>query len=48
VVQATPEAYRETARTQLFKGKCWTGPTLSGGRLYLRDENEIVALEVKG
>jgi outer membrane protein assembly factor BamB len=48
LVQATPEAYRERARAQPFSGRTWTAPALSGGRLYLRDEKELVALEVGG
>ena len=31
LVEATPEAYREVARTQVFSGRCWTAPTLSNG-----------------
>ena len=46
LAEATPEAYRELARVQALEGKCWTAPTLAGGRLYLRDESEIVCLEV--
>ena len=33
-------------RVQMFKGKTWTVPTLSGGLLFVRDENEMVALKV--
>jgi outer membrane protein assembly factor BamB len=46
LVQATTAAYREQARFQLFDGKTWTMPTLAGGKLYLRDEHELVALEI--
>lgn len=46
IADATGEAYKERARTQLFNGKTWTVPTLAGGRLYVRDETELVALAV--
>jgi outer membrane protein assembly factor BamB len=46
LVEATPEGYRETARYAIFKGKTWTMPTLSGGTLYVRDEKQMVALDV--
>ena len=46
LVEATPEGYREKARFQVFKGKTWTMPTLSGGRLYVRDEKQLVALDL--
>jgi hypothetical protein len=36
----------ERARTRVFDGRSWTMPTLADGRLYLRDANEIVALEI--
>jgi outer membrane protein assembly factor BamB len=46
LIEASPEAYREKGRVQIFNGKTWTVPTLSGGRLFVRDENEMVALKV--
>lgn len=48
LVEATPEEYREKGRARIFQGKSWTMPTLSGGRLYLRNERELVALKVSG
>jgi len=46
LVEATPEEYRKKAETQIFRGKTWTVPTVADGRMYLRDEKEIVALDV--
>jgi outer membrane protein assembly factor BamB len=40
------EEYREAARCRPFRGRCWTMPVLAGGRLYLRDQSEIVCLDV--
>ncbi len=34
------------ARTQLFKSRAWTVPTLVGTTLYARDRHEIVAVEL--
>lgn len=48
LVEATPEAYRETGSVQALTGKTWTVPTLAQGRVYLRDHDEIVCLEVSG
>ena len=48
LVEATAEAYREKGRAQVFDGKTWTVPTLSGGKLYLRDEKQLVSLDVSG
>jgi len=46
LADATPEGYVELGAIEAFKTKTWTVPTLAGGRLYLRDEKEIVALDV--
>ena len=47
LVEATPEGYREKGASQALKGKCWTVPTLAGGHLYLRNEKQLVALDVR-
>jgi outer membrane protein assembly factor BamB len=47
LVKADPGAYTELARFQAMEGKAWTAPALANGRLYLRDHDEIVALELK-
>ncbi|MCH9649928.1 MAG: PQQ-binding-like beta-propeller repeat protein [Deltaproteobacteria bacterium] len=46
LAEATGEAYREKASWQAFSGKCWTLPTLVDGRLFLRDEKEMISLRV--
>ncbi|HEY7413296.1 MAG TPA: PQQ-binding-like beta-propeller repeat protein [Vicinamibacteria bacterium] len=50
VVEATPEAYRERARTPVFAAGATsiTAPALAGGRVYVRNLEEIVALEIGG
>ncbi|MCB1035892.1 MAG: hypothetical protein KDD47_18875, partial [Acidobacteria bacterium] len=46
LVEASREGYREKASVEVFDGKCWTLPTLVGNRLYLRDEKELVSLDL--
>jgi outer membrane protein assembly factor BamB len=46
LLEATPEAYRELASHQVLEGRCWTPPSLSGGRLYLRNHSELVAIDL--
>ncbi|MEM7050313.1 MAG: PQQ-binding-like beta-propeller repeat protein [Acidobacteriota bacterium] len=46
LAEASPESYRELSSFQLFNGKSWTVPTLAHGKLFLRDERQIVALDV--
>ena len=48
LAEATPKAYREVARAQILEGKTWTMPSLAAGRLYLRNEKEMVALDFSG
>lgn len=48
LVEATPAAYREKGSSQILSGKCWTAPTLANGRLYLRNEEELLALDWTG
>ncbi len=45
VVKASPKAYEELGRKVVI-GKTRNAPSLAGGRIYLRDDKEIVALDV--
>ncbi len=47
LVEANPSEYKEKARFQLFDDKCWTVPTLAGGKLYLRNQKEMVCLDLR-
>jgi outer membrane protein assembly factor BamB len=46
LVDCNAEEYREVARSRPFRGRCWTMPVLADGRVYLRDQSEIVCLDV--
>ena len=48
LLKAVPEAYNELGSTQVLDGKCWTAPSLADGRLYVRNEEQLVALDWKG
>ncbi len=48
LVEATPAGFREKSKAQVLNGRCWTMPSLADGRLYVRDESEIVCLNVQG
>lgn len=47
LAEATPSAYVETARWKALEGTCWSVPVLANGRLYLRNENTILAVEMR-
>jgi outer membrane protein assembly factor BamB len=40
LVEASPAAYKELARFKAIAGKCWSGPALSNGRLFVRSTKE--------
>jgi len=48
LLEATPQAYTEKSSIQALKGRCWTAPSLSRGKLYLRNHTEMVCYDIKG
>jgi outer membrane protein assembly factor BamB len=46
LARATPSGYRVEASYQVSRHKCWTVPALAGGKLYVRDESQIVCLNL--
>ncbi len=46
LVEATPEDYRERASFQALDGRCWTGPSLADGKLFLRNGEAMEAFDV--
>jgi hypothetical protein len=44
LVEATPDAYRETARSDVLDGKCWSSPAYADGDLFVRSTVEGVRL----
>jgi outer membrane protein assembly factor BamB len=49
LVEATPAGYREKGRFRIPQDSLptWTHPVISGGRLYLRDQDTIYAFDVR-
>lgn len=48
LAEVTPSAYNEVASAEVLSGLCWTVPTLANGRLYARNEKEMVCLNMTG
>lgn len=50
LAEASPTAYREAGRFRLQTSShpTWTHPAISGGRLYLRDQDTLYAYNIKG
>jgi outer membrane protein assembly factor BamB len=47
MVEATPAEYKEIARAKVLPGKCWSTPTVSRGRIYVRSTEEGACLDVR-
>ena len=47
LAEATPEAYRELCSVRVTRGRCWTVPTLAGGKLFIRDPRRIVCYDLR-
>ncbi len=46
LIEASPQAYRELARADVLRGKCWSSPALSEGTLYVRSSEQGAALRI--
>jgi outer membrane protein assembly factor BamB len=47
LVEADPDRFVEHASAQVLEGRNWTSPSLAGGKLYLRNHEEMVCLDMK-
>jgi prepilin-type processing-associated H-X9-DG protein len=49
LIEATPAEYRLKGefRIAIQNGKSWPHPVIAGGRLYLRDQSELVCYDVR-
>ena len=46
IAEASPSEYKGVAETQLLEGRCFTPPTFVGGKLYLRNQKELVCVDL--
>ena len=46
VVAAKPEGYEELGRAKVLDGKCWSTPSYSDGRVYLRSTKEAACVQL--
>lgn len=47
LVKPSPDKYEEISKAQVLGDKTWTVPTVAGGRLFIRDEKELVCFDLK-
>ena len=48
VIKAKPDKYKELYRADVLDGKCWSTPSFSNGRLYVRSTKEGACLDFSG
>ena len=48
VAVATPQSFVEKSKYPVLEGRCWTIPSLADGRVYVRNESELVCLDMRG
>jgi outer membrane protein assembly factor BamB len=46
LLEASPREGRPLATAQPFRGHCWTMPALAGGRLFVRNEQQVLCLDL--
>lgn len=46
--KATHEGFEEEGRFQAIDGKSWTAPALAGGKLYIRNLQQMMSLDLRG
>jgi len=46
LVKATPDGYQELARFQAIEGKTWNHPAMGGGRLLVRNANQMACFDL--
>ena len=47
LAEATPAGFQEKGKVKVMEGKTWTSPVLSHGRIFLRDDDEMIVLDVR-
>lgn len=45
VIEATPKKYNEILNKDFLKGKCWTTPALSNGKIFIRSTTEAACID---
>ena len=46
-VETNPAKYTELARAKVVDGKCWSSPTVAGGKIFVHSTKEVVCLDAR-
>jgi len=47
LVDATPDAFVQRAVATVLRGRNWTSPSLAGGKLYLRNHEQLLCIDLR-
>ena len=47
LAKATPESHQQIARLPSLSGKTWNNPALAGGRLYVRNDQDMICYDIR-
>lgn len=48
LVEPSKDGFEEKGSVQAVEGRAWTAPSVAGGRIYIRNHDEIVAYDIRG
>lgn len=48
LVDANPQEFVQKSNAQVMSGRNWTAPSLAAGRLYVRNHEELICLDMEG
>jgi hypothetical protein len=48
VAKASPAGFDAVGAAQVLQGRCWTVPTIHNGRLYVRNLEKLVCIDLRG
>jgi outer membrane protein assembly factor BamB len=48
LVEASPAEFKEISSVQILDGICWSSPSLANGKLYLRNQKEMICFNLSG
>ncbi len=47
IAQANPKEFKPSAEARVLDGRCWTAPILSDGRLYARNMEKVICVDLR-
>ena len=48
IAKASSDGFSPTTKADILDGRCWTVPVLQNGRLYVRNLERVVCIDLRG